>query len=224
MAARLVPGSLRTTPAASAYRFGLGDNVILVLSADNLRGETLCSSGRLVGIAEDGTLTLDWADAISETRWIQKTVMVGKNPHNGSLLVAEAKLIEIQDSEYNTVRLSNTAGRLTTVQLRSSVRQRAIPEVQTFTRVDGLPCRLVDYSIGGVGLAVPRHDPRRRGDMVVGTLQLKRSLVFDVTLEIRGRERMIESPDEDMLNCRFSTREMDSETLRKISMAVLYRR
>jgi hypothetical protein len=221
---RLVAGSMRTTPPSAAYRFGLGDNVILVLSADNLRGETICTSARLVGIAENGELTIDCVDPVSATRWDQKTVMVGKNPHNGSLLVAETRILAIDDSDYNTVRLSTTSGRLTSVQLRSSVRQRAIPEVQTFTRFDGGVARLVDYSIGGVGLAVSRGDLRKRGDAIAGTLQLKRSLVFEVTLEVRGRERMIDSPDEDLLNCRFSTREMDPETLRKISMAVLYRR
>ena len=221
---RLVSGSMRTTPPSAAYRFGLGDNVILVLSADNLRGETICTSARLVGIAENGELTIDCVDPVSATRWDQKTVMVGKNPHNGSLLVAETRILSIEDSDYNTVRLSTTSGRLTSVQLRSSVRQRAIPEVQTFTRFDGGVARLVDYSIGGVGLAVSRSDLRKRGDVIAGTLQLKRSLVFEVTLEVRGRERMIDSPDEDLLNCRFSTREMDPETLRKISMAVLYRR
>jgi hypothetical protein len=221
---RLVAGSLRTTPLSAAYRFGLGDHIILVLSADNLRGETLCTAGRLVGIAENGELTLDCAEPVSSARWDGKTVMVGKNPHNGSLLVAETKILSVEDSDYNTVRVATTTGKLSTVQLRASVRQRAIPEVQTFTRDDGGYCRLVDYSIGGVGIAVTRADLRRRGDIIVGTLQLKRSLVFDVTLEVRGRERMIESPDEDVLSCRFSTREMDPETLRKISMAVLYRR
>jgi hypothetical protein len=215
---------MRTTPPSAAYRFGLGDNIILVLSADNLRGETICTSARLVGIAENGELTIDCADPVSATRWDQKTVMVGKNPHNGSLLVAETRVLAIDDSDYNTVRLATTSGRLTSVQLRSSVRQRAIPEVQTFTRHDGGIARLVDYSIGGVGLAVPRGDVRKRGDPLGGTLQLKRSLIFEVTLEVRGRERMIDSPDEDLLNCRFSTREMDPEILRKISMAVLYRR
>jgi hypothetical protein len=224
MSTRLVTGSLRATPASSAYRFGLGDNVILVLSADNLRGETLCTSARLVGIAENGELTIDCVDPVSATRWDQKTVMIGKNPHNGSLLVAETRVLAVEDSDYNTVRLSATSGRLTSVQLRSSVRQRGIPEVQTFTRFDGGAARLIDYSIGGVGLAVSRSDNHKRGDLIGGTLHLKRSLVFDVTLEVRGRERMIDSPDEDLLNCRFSTREMDSETMRKISMAVLYRR
>ncbi len=219
-----MPGSLRTTPPSAAYRFGLGDNVILVLSSDNLRGETICTSARLVGIAENGALTIDCVDPVSANRWDQKTVMVGKNPHNGSLLVAEARVLSIEDSDYNTVHLSTTSGRLTTVQLRSSVRQRAIPEVQTFTRFDGGTARLVDYSIGGVGLAVPRNDLRKRGDVMVGTLQLKRSLVFEVTLEVRGRERLIDDPDQDLLNCRFSPREMDPEVLRKISMAVLYRR
>jgi len=221
---RLVAGSLRTTPPSAAYRFGLGDHIILVLSADNLRGETNCTSARIVGIAENGDLTLDCSEAVSSSRWDGKTVMVGKNPHNGSLLVAETKILAIEDNDFNTIRVSTTTGRLTTVQLRSSVRQRAIPEVQTFTRVDGGYCRLVDYSIGGVGLAVTRADTHRRSDVMVGTLQLKRSLVFDVTLEVRGRERMLDSPDEDILNCRFSTAEMDPEILRKISMAVLYRR
>jgi hypothetical protein len=221
---RLVSGSLRTTPPSAAYRFGLGDHLILVLSSDNLRGETICTAARLVGIAENGALTLDCADHIAVNRWDQKTVMVGKNPHNGSLLVAETRILAVEESDYNTVQLATTTGKLTTVQLRSSVRQRAIPEVQNFTRADNGYCRLVDYSIGGVGIAVTRADLRRRGDIIVGTLQLKRSLVFDVTLEVRGRERMLDSPDEDLLNCRFSTREMDPEVLRKISMSVLYRR
>jgi chemotaxis protein histidine kinase CheA len=222
--ARLMPGSQRTTPPNAAYRFNLGDNVILVLSSDNLRGETLCTSARLVGIDENGSLTVDSVDAISASRWDQKTVMIGKNPHNGSLLVAETRILSIEDTDFNTVHLSTTSGNLTTVQLRSSVRQRAIPEVQTFTRFDGGTARLIDYSIGGVGLGVPRNDARKRGDIIVGTLQLKRTLAFEVTLEVRGRERLVDWPDEDLLNCRFSTREMDPEVLRKISMAVLYRR
>ena len=189
-----------------------------------MRGETLCTAARLIGISQEGELTIDCAEPVSAPRWNQKTVMVGKNPHNGSLLVAETKILFIDDTDYNTVRLSNPAGRLMTVQLRSSVRQRAIPEVQTFTRHDGLVCRLIDYSIGGLALAVPRSDTSERGDAIAGTLQLKRSLVFDVTIEVRGVTPLSDSPDEVMLNCRFSIREMDPDTLRKIAMAVLYRR
>ena len=217
-------GSLLTTTADSAYQFSLGDNLMLILSADNLRGETLCTAARLIGISQEGELTIDCVEPVSAARWNQKTVMVGKNPHNGSLLVAETKILFIDDNDYNTVRLSNPRGRLMTVQLRSSVRQRAIPEVQTFTRHDGLVCRLIDYSIGGLALAVPRADTSERGDALAGTLQLKRSLVFDVTIEVRGVTPLSDSPDEIMLNCRFSTREMDPDTLRKIAMAVLYRR
>ena len=221
---RNMSGSLLTTMADSAYKFSLGDNLMLILSADNLRGETLCTAARLIGISEEGELTIDCVEPVSAARWNQKTVMVGKNPHNGSLLVAETKILFIDDNDYNTVRLSNPGGRLMTVQLRSSVRQRAIPEVQTFTRHDGLVCRLIDYSIGGLALAVPRADTSERGDAIAGTLQLKRSLVFDVTIEVRGVTPLSDSPDEIMLNCRFSTREMDPDTLRKIAMAVLYRR
>jgi pSer/pThr/pTyr-binding forkhead associated (FHA) protein len=221
---RNMSGSLLTTTADSAYQFSLGDNLMLILSADNLRGETLCTAARLIGISQEGVLTIDCVEPVSAARWNQKTVMVGKNPHNGSLLVAETKILFIDDNDYNTVRLSNPGGRLMTVQLRSSVRQRAIPEVQTFTRHDGLVCRLIDYSIGGLALVVPRSDTSERGDAIAGTLQLKRSLVFDVTIEVRGVTPLSDSPDEIMLNCRFSTREMDSETLRKIAMAVLYRR
>ena len=54
--------------------------------------------------------------------------------------------------------------------------------------------------------------PRHRGHGL-GTALLRhvfengRSLgAAKVTLEVRGRERMIDSPDEDLLNCRFSTR------------------
>ena len=221
---RNMSGSLLTTMADSAYKFSLGDNLMLILSADNLRGETLCTAARLIGISQEGELTIDCAEPVSAPRWNQKTVMVGKNPHNGSLLVAETKILFIDDNDYNTVRLSNPAGRLMTVQLRSSVRQRAIPEVQTFTRHDGLVCRLIDYSIGGLALVVPRTDTSERGDAIAGTLQLKRSLVFDVTIEVRGVTPLSDSPDEVMLNCRFSIREMDPDTLRKIAMAVLYRR
>ena len=221
---RNMSGSLLTTMADSAYKFSLGDNLMLILSADNLRGETLCTAARLIGISQEGELTIDCAEPVSAPRWNQKTVMVGKNPHNGSLLVAETKILFIDDNDYNTVRLSNPAGRLMTVQLRSSVRQRAIPEVQTFTRHDGLVCRLIDYSIGGLALAVSRAETSERGDAIAGTLQLKRSLVFDVTIEVRGVTPLSDSPDEVMLNCRFSTREMDPDTLRKIAMAVLYRR
>ena len=217
-------GSLLTTLPSSAYQFSLGDNLMLILSADNLRGETLCTAARLIGISDEGELTIDCVEPVSAARWNQKTVMVGKNPHNGSLLVAETKILFIDYNDYNTVRLSNPGGRLMTVQLRSSVRQRAIPEVQTFTRHDGLVCRLIDYSIGGLALVVPRTDMSERGDTIAGTLQLKRSLVFDVTIEVRGVTPLSDSPDEIMLNCRFSTREMDPETLRKIAMAVLYRR
>ena len=221
---RNMSGSLLTTTADSAYQFSLGDNLMLILSADNLRGETLCTAARLIGISQEGELTIDCVEPVSAARWNQKTVMVGKNPHNGSLLVAETKILFIDYNDYNTVRLSNPGGRLMTVQLRSSVRQRAIPEVQTFTRHDGLMCRLIDYSIGGLALAVPRADTSERGDAIAGTLQLKRSLVFDVTIEVRGVTPLSDSPDEIMLNCRFSTREMDPDTLRKIAMAVLYRR
>lgn len=221
---RNMSGSLLMTMADSAYKFSLGDNLMLILSADNLRGETLCTAARLIGISEEGELTIDCAEPVSAPRWNQKTVMVGKNPHNGSLLVAETKILFIDDNDYNTVRLSNPRGRLMTVQLRSSVRQRAIPEVQTFTRHDGLVCRLIDYSIGGLALAVSRAETSERGDAIAGTLQLKRSLVFDVTIEVRGVTPLSDSPDEVMLNCRFSTREMDPDTLRKIAMAVLYRR
>ena len=221
---RNMSGSLLTTMADSAYQFSLGDKLMLILSADNLRGETLGTAARLIGISQEGELTIDCAEPVSAPRWNQKTVMVGKNPHNGSLLVAETKILFIDDNDYNTVRLSNPAGRLMTVQLRSSVRQRAIPEVQTFTRHDGLVCRLIDYSIGGLALAVSRAETSERGDAIAGTLQLKRSLVFDVTIEVRGVTPLSDSPDEVMLNCRFSTREMDHDTLRKIAMAVLYRR
>ena len=221
---RNMSGSLLTTLPISAYQFSLGDHLMLILSADNLRGETLCTAARLIGISQEGELTIDCVEPVSAARWNQKTVMVGKNPHNGSLLVAETKILFIDYNDYNTVRLSNPGGRLMTVQLRSSVRQRAIPEVQTFTRHDGLVCRLIDYSIGGLALVVPRTDTSERGDAIAGTLQLKRSLVFDVTIEVRGVTPLSDSPDEIMLNCRFSTREMDPETLRKIAMAVLYRR
>jgi hypothetical protein len=218
-------GGLRTTPDNAAYRFNVNDDVVLVLSADNLRGETICTPARLVRIEPDGQLTLHCVEPVSPSRWLNRVVMIGKSPEKGNLPVAETRILTIESGSSNTVKLSNTIGPIGSVQLRSSVRQLAIPEVQTFSRADGKPSRLVDYSIGGVGIAVPRSEPHRRGDIIVGTLRLKRSLVFDVTLEVRGRHPTIDRPDEeDMLNCRFSTREMDPEVLRSISMAVLYRR
>ena len=123
--ARNTSGSLLTTLPSSAYQFSLGDNLMLILSADNLRGETLCTAARLIGISAEGELTIDCAEPVSAPRWNQKTVMIGKNPHNGSLLVAETKISFIDDNDENIVRLSNPDGRLLTVQLRSSVRQRA---------------------------------------------------------------------------------------------------
>lgn len=218
-------GGLRTTPDTAAYRFNVNDDVVLVLSADNLRGETICTPARLVRIDPDGQLTIHCAEPVSPSRWVNRAVMIGKSPDKGNLPVAETRILAIESGSSNAVKLANTVGPIGSVQLRSSVRQLAIPEVQTFSRADGKPARLVDYSIGGVGIAVPRAEPHRRGDIVVGTLRLKRSLVFEVTLEVRGRHPTIDRPDEeDVLNCRFSTREMDPEVLRSISMAVLYRR
>lgn len=215
--------SLPSTPESAAYHFNLNDRVILVLSADNLRGETLCTPANLMSIGQDGRLTLSCVDSVSPS-WINKTVLIGKGPDKGSLLTAETRILSTSEDLSNTVVLSNTVGRLKSVQLRSSVRQLAIPEVQTFSRADGKPAELIDYSIGGVAIAVQKSESYARGDVILGTLKLKRTLVFDVTLEVRGRHPSPHRDDMDILNCRFSMREMDAEVLRAISMAVLYRR
>ncbi len=215
--------SLPSTPESAAYHFNLNDRVILVLSADNLRGETLCTPANLMNIGQDGRLTLSCVDPVSPL-WLNKTVLIGKDPDKGSLLMAETRILSTSEDLSNTVVLSNTAGPLKSVQLRSSVRQLAIPEIQTFSRTDGKPAELMDYSIGGVAIAVEKSESYTRGDVILGTLKLKRSLVFDVTLEVRGRHPSPNRDDMDILNCRFSMREMDAEVLRAISMAVLYRR
>jgi hypothetical protein len=215
--------SLPSTPEKAAYHFNLDDHVILVLSDDNLRGETLCTPAHLTSIGQDGRLTLSCVDSVS-LFWLNKTVRVGKNPDRGGLLTAEARVLSVTEDASHAVVLSNTAGPLRSVQLRSSVRQLAIPELQTFARADGKPAELVDYSIGGVAIAVEKSEPYARGDMIDGTLRLKRTLVFDVMLEVRGRHPSPQRDDRDILNCRFSMREMDAEVLRAISMAVLYRR
>ena len=215
--------SLTTTPENAAYHFNLNDRVILVLSADNLRGETLCTPAQLMNISQDGRLTLSCVDSVAPF-WLNKTVMVGKDPDKGSLLTAETRILSTSEDLSNTVVLSNTVGRLKSVQLRSSVRQLAIPELQTFSREDGKPAELVDYSIGGVAISIDKSEPYTRGDVILGTLRLKRTLVFDVTLEVRGRHPSPQHDDRDILNCRFSMREMDADVLRAISQAVLYRR
>jgi hypothetical protein len=215
--------ALTTTPENAAYHFNLNDRVILVLSADNLRGETLCTPAQLMSIGQDGRLTLSCVDSVAPF-WLNKSVMVGKDPDKGSLLTAETRILSTSEDLSNTVILSNTVGRLKSVQLRSSVRQLAIPELQTFSREDGKPAELVDYSIGGVAIAVDKSEPHARGDVILGTLRLKRTLVFDVTLEVRGRHPGPQHDGRDILNCRFSTREMDADILRAISQAVLYRR
>lgn len=215
--------SLPSTPANAAYHFNLDDHVILVLSDDNLRGETLCTPAHLTSIGRDGRLTLSCVDSVS-LFWLNKTVRVGKDPDRGGLLTGEARVLSVSEDASHAVVLSNTAGPLRSVQLRSSVRQLAIPELQTFARADGKPAELVDYSIGGVAIAVEKSEPYVRGDVMSGTLRLKRTLVFDVTLEVRGRHPSPQRDDRDILNCRFSMREMDAEVLRAISMAVLYRR
>ena len=215
--------SLPSTPENAAYHFNLDDRVILVLSSDNLRGETLCTPAHLTSIGQDGRLTLSCVDSVSSF-WINKTVLIGKDPERGSLLTAEARVLSISEDASCVVVLSNTEGRLKSVQLRSSVRQLAIPELQTFARADGKPAELINYSIGGVAIAVEKSESYARGDVIVGTLRLRRTLVFDVTLEVRGRHPSLQRDDRDILNCRFSMREMDAELLRAISMAVLYRR
>jgi len=215
--------ALTTTPENAAYHFNLNDRVILVLSADNLRGETLCTPAQLMSIGQDGRLTLSCVDSVAPF-WLNKTVMVGKDPDKGSLLTAETRILSTSEDLSNTVILSNTVGRLKSVQLRSSVRQLAIPELQTFAREDGKPAELVDYSIGGVAISIDKSEPYARGDVILGTLRLKRTLVFDVTLEVRGRHPNPQHNDRDILNCRFSMREMDADVLRAISQAVLYRR
>ena len=215
--------SLPSTPENAAYHFNLDDHVMLVLSDDNLRGETLCTSADLISIGRDGRLTLSCVDSVS-LFWLNKIVRVGKNPDRRGLLTAEARVLSVIEDASHAVVLSNTAGPLRSVQLRSSVRQLAIPELQTFARADGKPAELVDYSIGGVAIAVEKSEPYVRGDVIAGTLRLKRTLVFDVTLEVRGRHPSPQRDDRDILNCRFSMREMDAEILRAISMAVLYRR
>jgi len=215
--------SLPSTPENAAYQFNLDDRVILVLSSDNLRGETLCTPAHLTSIGRDGRLTLSCVDSVSSF-WINKTVLIGKDPERGSLLTAEARVLSTSEDASRVIVLSNTVGRLKSVQLRSSVRQLAIPELQTFARADGKPAELIDYSIGGVAIAVEKSESCVRGDVIVGTLRLKRTLVFDVTLEVRGRHPSPQRDDRDILNCRFSLREMDAEVLRAISMAVLYRR
>lgn len=214
--------SLMTTPENAAYQFNLNDEVMIVLSADNLNGETVCTPAELTSISLDGRLTLVCADPVASF-WVGKTVMVGKNPVRGALLTADTRVLSTSDDS-NTVVLSNTVGNPRSVQLRSSVRQRAIPETQTFSRADGKAAILVDYSIGGVAITIDKVEPGERGDVIRGRLQLKRSLMFEVALEVRGRKPDPERDDQDILSCRFSTKKMDSDVLRAISMAVLYRR